>query len=132
MNKVEAILEDLRKITMLTGELSSVHQESLQSWPLILFDDVKNVEIKYDLTKDRIKEVGEGYIYFDIETNEKYEFKDECEKEIERSKILVDWVRDMFWPEIFVRVTINNRYIYDHSSKIQKNVDRMMDGLKND
>jgi hypothetical protein len=99
---VEKIVEDMRKLTMLTGQLSMAHEESLYAWALILFNDVENVEIKYDLTKDYTKEVGEGYVIYNLDIPvDKIPKEEEFHK---RCEILARWVRDMFWNEIKVEV----------------------------
>ena len=64
---IEKIVEDMRKLTMLTGQLSSVHEETLYTWPLILFDNIENIEIKYDLTKEYTQEAGEGYVIYKLD-----------------------------------------------------------------
>lgn len=99
---VEKIVEDMRKLTMLTGQLSTVHEETLYTWPLILFHEVKNIEIKYDLTKDYTQEVGEGYVIYNIDISDNIQYTEE--DFVKRSKILTDWVRDMLWNEIKVEV----------------------------
>ena len=125
MNNTKEILDDLRNITMLTGELASVHEESLRNWPYVLFDDIKGVEIKYDLTKEYTKETGEGYVdyYIDFVTDEVA--KRPLEENDKKLDILTSWVRDMFWKEIKVIVYFNSEKFYENSSKDE-------DGLSKD
>ena len=113
MKDTEAILKDLRNITMLTGEISSLHEKNLKTWVFVAFDGVENLEIKYDLSKDYHKEVGESYIDFYLEVepmavNEKFE---------ERCKTLTGWVRDMLWNDIKVKIFINSVNQYTNSTK---------------
>jgi len=108
-NDLEKILEDMRKITMLTGEISDVHEKNLKQWPYILFDNVQEVEIKYDLTKDRTKEVGQGYIQFDVTTD-----LEQQHVEIKGDN-LSKWARDMLWKEIEIRIKINGEIKYRNS-----------------
>ena len=115
---IEKILEDMRRLTMLTGQLSSVHEESIYSWPLILFDNVENIEIKYDLTKDYTQEVGEGYMIYKLDiapenTPGEDLFNRRCE-------MLSDWVRYMLWNNIKVDVETETRS-YSNSSKDKEN-----------
>lgn len=111
MNEKE-ILDDMRRLTILTGEISTVHEKSLKNWPYVLFDGLVDMKIEYDLTKDYTKEVGEGFINFFIalEDIEVELFKERCET-------LSSWVRDMFWKEIKVGVIINNGEEYFNSYK---------------
>lgn len=115
---VSGILEDMRKITMLTGEISSVHEESLQKWPYIIFDNVQNVEIKYDLTKEYTQETGEGYVIYRLEIPPENVPKEE--EFVKLCKILTSWVRDMLWDDIKVDISTSIRG-YTDSSKGNKN-----------
>jgi hypothetical protein len=120
---IEKIVEDMRKLTMLTGQLSSVHEETLYTWPLILFDNIENIEIKYDLTKEYTQEAGEGYVIYKLEIP-----PENVPKEIEfvrLCKILTSWVRNMLWDDIKVDISTSIRG-YTDSSKDKK------DGLKQD
>lgn len=105
---------------MLTGTLSKVHEENLQKWPYIAFDNVVETEIKYDLSKDYTKENGEGYMTFYIDTAENNHDIDK------RGDHLTSWVRDMFWGDIQVAIVLNGIKKYSNSSK------KVFDGLNND
>lgn len=115
---VSGILEDMRKITMLTGEISSVHEESLQKWPYIIFNNIQNVEIKYDLTKEYTQETGEGYVIYSLEIAPEHVPKEE--EFVKLCKILTSWVRDMLWDDIKVDISTSVRG-YTDSSKGNKN-----------
>ena len=102
--KVDEMLEDFRKITMLTGEISSVHVASLKQWPYVAFNGVQSVEVEYDLTKETVTAMGEGSVVFKLTVdpaadNEKM-FAEIC-------AVMTGWVRDMFWPEIKVSIYFN-------------------------
>jgi hypothetical protein len=120
---LEKIVEDMRKLTMLTGQLSSIHEETLYTWPLILFDNVQNVEIKYDLTKDYTQEVGEGYVIYSVDISEDTKYTEE--EFAKKGEILTGWVRDMLWNNIKVEVSTKTMG-YTNSSKDKDN------GLKQD
>jgi hypothetical protein len=120
---LESIVEDMRKLTMLTGQLSSIHEETLYAWPLVLFDNVQNIEIKYDLTKDYTQEVGEGYIIYSIDISDDTKYTEE--EFAKRGEILTGWVRDMFWHNIKVEIQTKTQG-YTNSSKDKDN------GLKQD
>lgn len=120
---VEAMLEDMRKITMLTGEISSVHQESLQKWPYIVFDDVKGVEVKYDLTKATMESAGQNLVEFFITMPKGHEEVGVIDSFDDRCSNLVSWVWQMFWMDIEVKVLINGvkRYSMSKPEKDSKN-----------
>jgi hypothetical protein len=104
--QTQAILDDMRRITMLTGEISNVHEASLKKWPYIVFENVQSVSISYDLTKQTAIDNGYNHVVYNI-------FIDNPEDLLleSRSKILTEWIRDMFWNEIEVKVTINKKVI---------------------
>lgn len=125
MNNVKEILKDLKNITMLTGELSTVHEESLQKWPYIAYEGVGDVEIKYDLSKDYINEVGEGYVDFYLHI---VDSELEQDKMKQRGDAITGWVRDSLWNEIKVRVFFNNTVKYENSTVAKK--EEKKNGLK--
>lgn len=119
MNKTEGILEDLRKITMLTGEISTIHQQNMMKWPYLAFDGVDEVEIRYDLTKDYTLEAGEGYMHFHLTIQPEFVnqelIKERCEK-------LTEWIKDMLWSEIRVKIFFNEVLQYTNSSLDAKEI----------
>lgn len=117
MIDAKKIIDDMRNITMLTGEISSLHIQNLQQWSFVAFDGVESVEIDYDLSKDTTQSAGEGFVYFNIDVEETAE-NDKLE---ERCKTLTSWVRDMFWPEIKVSVSFNGVSQYSNSTKEEEN-----------
>lgn len=120
---IEKIVEDMRKLTMLTGQLSSVHEETLYTWPLILFDNIENIEIKYDLTKEYTQEAGEGYVIYKLDILPENIPGDDLF--YRRCEMLADWVRNMLWNNIKVEVSTKTMG-YTNSSKDKDN------GLKQD
>ena len=104
-NNVQAILDDMRRITILTGEISSVHEASLLKWPYIIFDNINDVKINYDLSKVTFQYLGKNLREFHIhKSQDKLLSQEELDK---RSNILKTWAEDMFWPNIEIKVYIN-------------------------
>lgn len=120
---IEKIVEDMRRLTMLTGQLSSVHEETLYTWPLILFDNIENIEIKYDLTKEYTQEAGEGYVIYKLDILPENIPSDDLF--YRRCEMLADWVRNMLWNDIKVEIETKTKG-YSNSSKDKEN------GLKQD
>lgn len=114
---IEKIVEDMRKLTMLTGQLSSVHEETLYMWPLILFNNIEKIEIKYDLTKEYTQEAGEGYIIYKIDILPENIPGDDLF--YRRCEMLADWVRNMLWNDIKVEIETKTKG-YSNSSKDKK------------
>lgn len=105
------ILEDMRKITILTGEISSIHQKNLSTWPYVVLDNIQNVEIKYDLSKSTYENMGHNFINFFITVSDQN--IDDLEK---RCETLKKWTQEMLWSEIEVNVHINNTLTYPKNS----------------
>jgi len=110
MSDVEKTIEDLNKIAMLTGEISSLHEKSLKTYPYIVFNGVKDFSIKYDISKDYTKENGEGYFTFDIEIEKEQDLLDK------RCENLTEWVRNLFWREIKIEIYLNGKLEYKNST----------------
>lgn len=109
---VEKLLDDMRNITMLTGEISSVHLLNLKNWVFIAFDNINTVEIDYDLSKSRYtspEEKVNGFVNFKLTTKDP-EYKQENLNA--RSTTLTQWVRSMFWNDIDVTIFINNQSVF--------------------
>lgn len=109
---VEKLLDDMRNITMLTGEISSVHLLNLKNWVFIAFDNINTVEIDYDLSKSRYTSPEEkinGFVNFKLTTKDP-EYKQENLNA--RSTTLTQWVRSMFWNDIDVTIFINDQSVF--------------------
>lgn len=118
MNNTQQILEDMRKLTMLNGEISSIHELNLKKWPFVAFEGVESSEVDYDLTKDTIVAKGEGFVEFKLAIEPMAEnslMKQRCET-------ITAWVRDMFWPEIRVSVFFNGIEQYSDSTMTEENI----------
>lgn len=109
---IEKLLEDMRNITMLTGEISSVHLLNLKNWVFIAFDNVATVEIDYDLSKAKytsLENKSTGFVNFKLTTKDP-EFQQQNLQA--RSTTLTQWVRSMFWNDINVLIHINNVCVF--------------------
>jgi hypothetical protein len=101
----QSIIEDMKKITILTGEISNVHEKSLLTWPYVVFDHVKNVEIKYDLSKSAYSDLGHNVVEFFVTLAE--EGKQNIDNFEKRCQTLKEWTESMLWSGIEVKVHIN-------------------------
>lgn len=120
---VQNILEDMRKITILTGTISKIHEQSLSKWPYIVFDEIGSLEVDYDLgNKDRN---GANFVNFYITSS-----KEEHEDANKRCETLTSWVRDMFWKDIDVNVFINEKNIYSNLCKPSNLLEEYGNGLE--
>ena len=98
-------IQDLTKLTLFLGRVSSVHLTNLKSYAWIFFNDVKEVSLEYSVeTTDRTKPTVFSY---DLSLN--MESNDQPEK---RYKALESAVRKLFWKEARIEVKINGQEVY--------------------
>jgi hypothetical protein len=105
----ESVIEDMRRILITTGQLSSAQEKTLKLWCMIGFDDVVSAEINYDLSKyTKTMDKQDHYIKFFIfsEKNEQDFLEARCEK-------IAGFCRNLFWSEITIEITINNKKVYE-------------------
>lgn len=107
MSVNETVLSDLKRMTILTGKLSSVHEKTLKSAPFIFFDNIEKVSISYDIkTSSEASLPGLGSkISFTIAFSESPSDDPILEK---RTEALKNTVQTLLWKEVEV-------YILDQS-----------------
>ena len=97
-------IRDLTKAVLLSGNLSETHVKNLQTYPLIIFNGVEEVETHYDINTDRstVRETPsfvEYHLTFKKGTRQLK--KEELDK---RLKYLTDAIATLLWNGIEVRV----------------------------
>lgn len=95
------IVDEHRKMVVLTGNISEFQLKNIKAWPFIIFDqDLLKCEIKYDFTdiveveKDLAKTLNAGVVEYDF-----YFKKDPMDKVSLRLAQLSLWTRFMFWED---------------------------------
>lgn len=116
MKNTKNILEDMKKITILTGEISNVHEKSLLMWPYVVFDHVKNVEIKYDLSKSAHLDTGHNFVEFFVTLSE--QDKQNIDKFEKRCETIKAWTEDMLWSGIEVKIYMDGFLKYPTTSGV--------------
>jgi len=97
------IIEDHKKMVMMTGNLSDFQLNNLKTWPFLLFDSLESAEITYDFTKlvAESEELSPGTMQYN------FKFKKDTKLDRERTKKQLEtlslWVKFMFWKETEVR-----------------------------
>ena len=98
-----SIIEEHKKMVIMTGSLSDFQLENLKKWPFILFEDLEKAEITYDFTKlvAEQEELSPGTVQFDLK------FKKDTKLDREYTKKQLDtltlWTKFLFWKETEVR-----------------------------
>lgn len=98
-----SIVEEHKKMVIMTGKLSDFQLENLKKWPFLLFDELAAVNITYDFTKlvAESEELSPGTVQFDFKfkTDTKLD-RDFTKKQLET---LTLWTKFLFWKETEVR-----------------------------
>lgn len=104
-NEQEKMLEDHKKMLIMTGNLSDFQLENLKTWPFIVFDNVSKVEIEYDFSEVLKNDLGEdtegigaGKVTFNLSAD-KVPKEDQIEK-------LRNWTKFLFWKDTEVEVIL--------------------------
>jgi len=117
-DKTSAIVNDMRKMTLATGRVSSVQLNNLKAWGRLLFKNYEKINVEYSLDPNQYeedentgnmrlvpKENREFFVRYEI-------FKKEGSGDVyvaEESKVMDDlrsWVKYLFWDEVRVEVVI--------------------------
>jgi hypothetical protein len=117
-----AVIEDLRRIMIMTGEMSDLHLHNLQQWGKIVFDNYDKIELAYNLNPtdpkkykeltgndltDVEKEAVPSYIAYTVVPKKG---KRITQKKVEQAlKSLQLWIRDIFWSNIHIKIFIKDK-----------------------
>lgn len=97
----QQMLEEHKKMLIMTGKISDFQIKNLKSWPFILFEGVETVNIKYNFTqseeiKEEVESICAGKVEFNIKLIEA--------PDKERIKTLKHWTKFLFWKDTEVVV----------------------------
>lgn len=99
------IVDEHRKMVMMTGNLSDFQLENLKKWPFIVFETgLEKANITYDFTKLVAEEesLSPGVVQYDFHFKEGTKLnRADVKKRLEHLKT---WVKFMFWKETEVRI----------------------------
>ena len=94
------IVDDHKKMLIMTGNLSDFQLDNLKKWPFILFDkELDRVSVKYDFTKTvaNEEELSAGLVTYDFEFKKNTKMsREETKKKLD---LLTLWTRFLFWKE---------------------------------
>lgn len=98
-------IEDLTKMVMFSGRISSVHIENLKAYPWIFFNDLTEAKLDYSVeTTDKNKPTVFSYdLTLKLESNDKL---------YKRYDALELAVRQLFWKEVKIVVKINGEEVF--------------------
>lgn len=96
---------DLTKLMLFFGRIPETHLKSLESYPFIFFNDLKEAKLDYSVaTKDKNGETIFSYaLSLNLESN------DHLDK---RYTALESAVRNLFWKEAKIKIAVNGQEVY--------------------
>ncbi len=108
--KESDVIEEHKKMVIMTGMISDFQLENLKTWPFILFsDDLDQVKLSYDFTKtvSNDEELSAGKVTYDFyfKKGSKLDRAD-TKKQLETLSL---WTRFMFWKETEVTCLRNGK-----------------------
>lgn len=130
----EQLIRDMAMLSITSGRISSIQEKNLKMFPLIFFNNVKQVKIDYDFSNTALvdyeqdnKEVQIKYnfqkidtshfkinYYIDFENDEK---QDNLDK---RFTALEESVKGLFWKNMKVNVYFGNELVYESKRDVRK------------
>jgi len=107
-SKEENIINEHKKMLMISGKLSSFQIENLKNFPMVAFDGVKEFKLDYNFYKyndEGEKEICSGRVLYDLNFSEKTIQNDISEDELKkRGEALKFFVRTLFWKDTKVEI----------------------------
>jgi hypothetical protein len=103
MPNTEQILEEHKKLAMLSNNLSDFQLENLKTYPFIVFDSIESAKIEYDV---HLKDNRTSVVKYHIKSTKEV---DTLNFVSERVSSLKQWVRKLLWNEIVVEVFYNDK-----------------------
>jgi hypothetical protein len=112
------ILDDLKKMMIMTGQMSDLHYKNLVQWGKIVFENYDSVEISYNinntdpnkfkkLTGNALENYSQSFIrYKVIPKKGKRMLKKNAEQAL---NTLTLWIGDIFWTGIQVQIFIKDK-----------------------
>ncbi|HBI01429.1 MAG TPA: hypothetical protein DDY18_07375 [Flavobacterium sp.] len=102
----QSIVDEHRKMVIMTGNLSDFQLENLKNWAFLIFDKevLVNAKITYDFTKLVAEEesLSPGAVQYDFYFKPGTKLnRADVKKRIEHLRM---WVKFMFWKETEVRI----------------------------
>ena len=93
------MLEEHKKMLIMTGKISDFQIKNLKAWPYVLFDGVTKVKIKYDFTEKPIEEDSDPAEDSVCAGRIEYQIAMAGVPDQTRIDTLVEWTKFLFWKD---------------------------------
>jgi hypothetical protein len=109
MSLSKEALDDMRKITIMTGTLSEVHVKNMNMYPFVFFDNVKSVRIEYDIDvkSSENSQSNNSYVVYHLKTKGGKKSITNLDKRLEALK---NSISTLLWSGIKVSVYLNGSH----------------------
>ena len=91
------ILNEHKRLMIITNKLSEFQIKNLKMYPFILFDNVVEVKIEHDLDLKK----GSGFVVYKIKTKEK-------QTEKQKKDTLKKWVQTLLFEDVKVKCRVSH------------------------
>lgn len=119
MSDIEQQIREMANLTMLSNKLNPIQEKNLKMYPLVFFEGVSSVTIKFDLSNGRELEPvisdrpGDKFVEYHLAVNEGIE-----NPQLElRCKHIEGAVRNLFWSDVLVFVYFNGKQVFASEKK---------------
>jgi hypothetical protein len=103
LDKQSPSIKDLTSLGIFSGRISEVHFKNLQSFPFMFFGDLTQVALDYDIGQ---KKEQNSWVSYDLSISKENDSLDK------RFFALESAVRAIFWKEVVVKISINEKEVY--------------------
>jgi len=100
LSDTDKSLGDMTKLMVFFGRIPETHVKSLESYPFIFFNDVKEAKVDYSVATINKAEAT----YFNYELDLNLDSNDQLRKRCEALELAV---RQLFWKEAQITIKIN-------------------------
>ena len=110
-------LDELRKMTMISGRLSEFHLNNLKLWPFTLYSGIDTLALKYDFSpgesteKDTPGERNYGKLIYKLSLKQGT-LVNPADIKL-KSDTLLKWVQTLLWNEVSVTVFMGSEKVYE-------------------
>lgn len=103
-------------LTVLSGKINAIQEKNMKMFPLVFFNGVSKVTIKYDLATHKSDEdkpaTNSSFVVYDLEIDET---QDNSKLEV-RFQHLESAVRQLFWKDVRVRLRFNDKLVQESAN----------------
>lgn len=118
-SEVEEQVREMARLTVLSNKINPIQEKNLKMFPMVFFNGVEKVTIKYDLSSkksdDDAPATNHSFVVYDLE-GDRVELEDKLEI---RFYHLENAVRNLFWNDIRIRLRLNGELVRESEKNVK-------------